>query len=195
MKMILIVCAVSAPLLTLSAQAVDPYWLRMWEQAQRSRPAALSTSARIAPEGEPGRPLVIRGRVVLGDGVTPAPETIVFAYQTDSRGVYHPRGNPHYRLRGWARTDRQGRFEFRTIRPAAYPGGSEPQHVHFTIESRTIRRRWTRDLQFADDPLVSREAKAASVADGVFGAIRPVRTIRGVQFVDFTIRVEERGFF
>jgi protocatechuate 3,4-dioxygenase beta subunit len=35
-------------------------------------------------------------------------------------------------LRGWARTDNDGRFAFESIRPGAYPGGRIPPHFHFT---------------------------------------------------------------
>jgi protocatechuate 3,4-dioxygenase beta subunit len=65
---------------------------------------------------------------------TAAAGAIVFAYHTDRGGLYDdPSKGPHsWRLRGWARTDREGRFTFETIRPGSYPNSNNPPHVHFT---------------------------------------------------------------
>jgi hypothetical protein len=51
------------------------------------RPARLTASARIAPASEPGDPLVIDG-VVRDLANRPVPGVIVYAYQTNARGVY-----------------------------------------------------------------------------------------------------------
>src|SRR5262245_58179178 len=58
----------------------DVEYLEALERAQRDRPRVLSSKGRIAPTGEPGSPFVIHGRVFRGDGRTPAPDMIVFAY-------------------------------------------------------------------------------------------------------------------
>ena len=116
-----------------SALAQDVEFLRALERAQKDRPATLANTARIAPVSEPGDPLVVRGRVVNVDG-TPAANAIVFGYHTDRGGLYDKRENgPHsWRLRGWVRTDADGRFTFETIRPGAYPNADILPHVHFT---------------------------------------------------------------
>jgi protocatechuate 3,4-dioxygenase beta subunit len=116
---------------TLAAQ--DTQYIRAIEQAQAQRPAALSSTGRIAPTSEPGAPLVVRGRLLGIDG-SPAANAIVFAYQTDRGGLYdRPENGPHsWRLRGWVRTDAGGRFTFETIRPGSYPNSNNPPHVHFT---------------------------------------------------------------
>jgi protocatechuate 3,4-dioxygenase beta subunit len=118
---------------TAALAAQDTEYIRAVERAQQARPATLSATARIAPTSEPGSPLVIRGQVLATNG-TPAAEAIVFAYQTDREGLYDRRENgPHsWRLRGWARADRAGRFTFETIRPGSYPNSNNPPHVHFT---------------------------------------------------------------
>ena len=177
---------VAALLVACSAPAqTDPEWLRRWDFAQRSRPASIASTARIAPATEPGTPLVVHGRVVKGDGKTAAPGIVVFAYQTDRTGVYHARGEMMWRLRGWARTDANGRFEFRTIRPGSYPGGGNPAHVHFTIDGPGVPRRWVADdLHFAGDPDLPRSVRGATV------------TTRGrVQHVDHTIVIRDTGRF
>ena len=178
------------------SSAQDPQFVRDWEAAQKHRPRELNSTARIADRQEPGTPLLIRGRVYLSDRVTPASDVVVFAWQTDDRGVYNERGKSGWRLRGWAKTDNDGRFEFRTIRPGQYPGRSMPAHVHFTVDGPDLPRRWTSELQFADDPLVSDREKRESEAAGRFGSVRPVRTGPGeVEVVEINLEASERGLF
>lgn len=117
------------------AAAQDLEYNRAVHEAQRARPAQLTSSERIAPATEPGTPFVLRGQAFAADGRTPLADAIVFAYHTDRDGLYRPRGEPAHtwRLKGWAKTGADGRFEFRTIRPGPYPGGTEPAHVHLTL--------------------------------------------------------------
>ena len=116
---------------TLAAQ--DVQYIRAVERAQQQRPGTLSDAGRIAPEAEPGAPLVVRGQLLNQDG-TPAAGAVVFAYQTDRGGLYDkPENGPHsWRLRGWVKAGADGRFTFRTIRPGSYPNSNNPPHVHFT---------------------------------------------------------------
>ena len=55
--------------------------------AQLARPTRLTSSARIAPEDEPGTALVVHGRAFAADGRTPLRGAIVFAYHTDRSGI------------------------------------------------------------------------------------------------------------
>lgn len=176
---------------------VDPEWLRMWEEAQGQRPGELSSSGRIAPEGEPGVPLVAHGRVVAPDGETPVAGAVVFAYQTDRDGIYFGPDRPGrpWRLQGWAMTDADGRFTLETVRPGAYPGRRVPAHVHLSVETETHGRQWTGELRFADDPLVGESERRRSEAAGELGNVRPVHVEDGVAHVDFTIRLKPAGDF
>lgn len=180
---------------TLGLAAQDREWVRMWESAQKQRPASLGPSGRIAPPTEPGTPMTIHGRVFAADGKTALPGVTVFAYQTDRGGVYNREGATGWRLRGWAKSDGAGRFELQTIRPGPYPANRIASHVHLTIEGSGLPRRWAPELRFLDDPYVRESEKAESRAAGLFGAVRPVTTKGGVQHVDFNIRVEEEGRF
>lgn len=182
-------CAVSS--------AQDREFARAYERAQAAKPATVGPVSRIAPEGEPGLPLVINGRVYQTDGRTPAAGITVFAYQTDRTGVYDAPGNgPHsWRLKGWAVSDAQGRFQFRTIRPASYPNASVPQHVHLHLEGPDLPRRWTTELEFDDDPKMTARAREVSRQAGMFGGVRPVTKRDGVDHVEINLKIENRGTF
>jgi protocatechuate 3,4-dioxygenase beta subunit len=125
-------------------------------------PANLSWRTTIAPPDEPGRRIVVSGRVLKSDGRTPAPGVIIYAYHTNNGGIYARKGGEtgnglrHGRLRGWMRTDSLGRYEFRTIRPGGYPGGTEPAHIHMTVKEPGKEEYWIDSILFDDDPRLTR---------------------------------------
>ena len=174
-----------------SAAAQDTQFIRALETAQQHRPAQVASTARIAPESEPGVPLVIHGRAFGADGTTPLANVIVFAYHTDRTGVYDERAaGPHsWRLKGWAKTGADGRFEFRTIRPGAYPENNQAAHVHFTIFGADGARYHAGELEFEDDKLLPERVRAASRAAGTFGSVRPVRREGATEHVDIALRL------
>ena len=184
--------ALSVPGLASAAQDVE--FLRALERAQRDRPTRLGSHARIAPASEPGTPLIIHGRVFAADGSTPAPDVVVFAYHTDATGRYdRPEAGPHsWRLRGWAKTDGDGRFEFATIRPAPYPSGRAAAHVHLSLEAPTLPRQ-DAGLLFAGDPLISDQERNEATKAGRFGQILTVEETGGVQHVTLELRLTGRG--
>jgi protocatechuate 3,4-dioxygenase beta subunit len=175
----------------------DREWVRAYERAQAAKPANIGAVSRIAAGSEPGSPLVINGRLYKADGRTPAPGITVFAYQTDAAGVYDvPSNGPHsWRVKGWAMTDADGRFQFHTIRPASYPNATVPQHVHLHIEGPGVPRRWTTELEFEDDPKVTMADREESREAGRFGGVRPVTRRDGVDHVEMNLRIENRGLF
>ncbi len=197
-RMFLATTAVAvAPLIrSRAATAQDREFLAALERVQRGRPATLGTTARIAPPGEPGDALVIHGRVVAADGRTVVANAVVFAYHTDRTGLYAPEGSPAHtwRLRGWARTDANGRFEFQTIRPGAYPSRNQAAHVHFTVFTDAGHFHGGA-LEFDDDPLIGADDRQRANASGEFGTIRKVRRAGSVQHVDFNIRLDPRQRF
>ena len=192
----------SAALVTLLITAAplaaqDTEFIRALERAQQARPASLTTAARIAPPSEPGSPLVIHGRAFAADGRTPLAGAVVFAYHTDREGLYDRPGSPahSWRLRGWAKTDAEGAFEFSTIRPGAYPGTRIAQHVHFTLFPAAGERHHAGELHFADDPFVGDRERTQSESAGEFGSVRPVRRQGDVQHVDVRLRLDPRQRF
>jgi protocatechuate 3,4-dioxygenase beta subunit len=182
---------------TAAPAAQDTEFIRALERAQQSRPAAVSTTARIAPPGEPGVPLVVHGRAFAADRTSPLADAVVFAYHTDREGLYDRKGSPahSWRLRGWAKTDAEGRFEFRTIRPGSYPGTRIAQHIHFTVFTPSGERYHAGELHFEDDGFVSESERSASARDGEFGAVRPIRREGDAAHVDFRIALDPRQRF
>lgn len=149
-------------------------------------PAVLDWSGRIAPEGEPGEPLVVEG-TVFGDDGAPAAGTIVYAYHTDARGLYPPGEGPpgsaavlHGRLRGWVRADASGRYRFETMRPAGYPDSDLPQHVHMHVIEPGCCTYYIDDVVFDDDPrLTPRKREELVTGRAGSGLTSPQRDDRG----------------
>lgn len=114
-------------------------------------PESLRASTRIAPEDEPGEALTLQGIVRDAQG-QPASGIIVYAYHTDAKGLYPHAETRHGRLRGWAKTDPNGFYEFKTIRPASYPNSTIPQHIHMHIIEPQKATYYIDDVLFSDDP-------------------------------------------
>lgn len=156
-------------------------------------PDSIPSRARIAPEDEPGEPLTITGTVYDPAG-NPAPGIVVYAYHTDATGEYPPDerysgwARRHGELRGWARTDEDGRYRFETIRPGSYPGGTNPQHVHMHIIEPDCCTYWISSIHFTDDPLVPADREPDPDARGGNGLVTP-RLEDGVWYVERDIHL------
>ncbi|HEX8473319.1 MAG TPA: hypothetical protein VF666_04760 [Pyrinomonadaceae bacterium] len=176
--------------------------------ANNSRAVALSDAPVNSPNStdwkitlvshdEPGLPLIVSGTIYAHDGKTPLEGVRLYVYHTDARGIYSEQPNsgglPNARLKGWMLTDKQGRYEFRTIKPASYPGlASPPAHIHSSASGAGYRERWIDNFLFADDSRLDRETRArygvgnsfASVMeikrsdDGVLRCVRDIRLER-----------------
>ena len=126
---------------------------------QYSAPSDAPARAVMAGADEPGERLVVTGPVL--DGAEPIAGASIFIFQTDAAGRYAPdrSGNDaelEPRLRGLLRTDRQGQYQYETIRPGSYNGNAA--HVHYVVKADGYKARLL-DLWFEDDPiLVARRA-------------------------------------
>ena len=156
----------------------------------------LSSVVRLAPTGEPGEALILSGRVLTADGARSAPGAVIYAHHTDHRGFYS-RGRPttewsrrHGLLRGWARTDAEGRYTFITIKPAPYPGRNLPAHVHFFIGEEGRRPYYIDDVVFAGEYGVTRRYIDAQELRGGSGIVRLARRPDGTWLARRDIRLE-----
>lgn len=142
------------------------------------RPANVPTTARIAPANEPGEPMHLSGRVLDATG-KPVAGMVIYAYHTDAGGIYPSdamlSGTPaerHGRLRGWVRSDADGRYAFDTIRPAPYPGRGIPAHVHLHVIEPGRCTYYIDDVLFDDDSLVDAKTRASTKqARGGYGVV------------------------
>lgn len=118
----------------------------------------------IPPGNENGEPLVIRGKVFQPDGKTPAEGMVLWVYHTDVTGYYNEKDDAsHPRLKGWMKIGADGKYEFRTIRPGAYPQRTTPAHIHAHVYGPGYSERSIEDYWFKDDPRINdTELKNAS---------------------------------
>ena len=175
-------------LLTATALAAQQSAQQMFDAAQKLKPARLTSVERIAPASESGTPFVVKG-VVLDTTGKPAAGAEVFAYHTDKTGLYAaPGAADPWRLKGWAITDAQGRFELRTIRPGPYPNTNIPAHVHLHVTASCCGRQ-EREMVFEDDPLVNKAFHDQHGPDSMFLYGRPIVKADGSQEVSYAIRL------
>ena len=134
-------------------------------------------SATLVPPGEPGEPLIVTGTVYRSDGETPAAGVTLYAYHTDAEGLYsETNDNTRPRLKATLRTDADGRYELRTIKPGPYPGGGIPAHIHYRVSGEGFSEQRF-DLNFDGDPYLSERARKRSAQLGRFGPIRPLEPV------------------
>lgn len=147
-------------------------------------PQNFTWQTTIADSDEPGERLLMRGTIFKADGKTPASGVILYVYHTDNKGKYTPATNQtdarrHGHLRGWIKTDAQGRYEFSTIRPAAYPNRKDPQHIHAIIKESETSLYWIDDFLFDDDPLLTEQTRSRQQNRGGSGIIKLAKNDRG----------------
>ncbi|HEY2131363.1 MAG TPA: dioxygenase [Acetobacteraceae bacterium] len=125
-----------------AAALLGPFW--------RKDAPDFPPRASIARPGTPGLPVSVSGRVTQADGA-PVAGAVVDVWQADPRGMYDNQiaDLEGMNLRGQFHTDGDGRYSFRTVRPAGYPvpthgpvGGLlraqrrspfRPAHIHFPL--------------------------------------------------------------
>jgi protocatechuate 3,4-dioxygenase beta subunit len=164
---------------------------------RRPAPRALSSQTRIAGEDEPGEPLIVYGNVLAPNGQTRAESVTAYAYNTDSAGYYgenHAEYPP--RLYGWMKTDADGRFELRTIRPGSYPGMHVPAHIHFSLWGAGYPLQWVDELRFEGDHYITPAMRSEDANKEPFRTIqRLVRGDDGVLRCSYNIRLQSRSNF
>ena len=113
----------------------------------RDRDSDLTIIGRNGERAE-GQVIHMSCRVLDMDGV-PVPRTDIELWQANTHGRYtHPADvnpapiDPNFEGYAALRSDRDGYFSFKTIKPGAYPAGVDnirPPHIHFLIEGKRTR--------------------------------------------------------
>jgi len=130
------------------------------------------------PEEPQGQRIVVAGRV-LDERGRPVAGALVEVWQANAAGRYwhvkddHPAPlDPNFTGAGRTITDADGRYEFTTIKPGAYPWRNHdnawrPAHIHFSLFGTEFRTRLVTQMYFPDDPMFP--------YDPIFQAIRDER--------------------
>lgn len=134
---------------------------------------SVPSKVKIVSDQEPGEPLIVSGTIYSPDGKQPLPGITLYVYQTDATGRYSTSGgdNRGTRIHGVMRTDAQGRYEFRTIKPGSYPNTRNPAHIHAYVSGPGYPEYWIDEYLFADDPFVKDDAKEKAKDQGTFSPI------------------------
>ena len=128
---------------------------------------------------EKGQKLLLTGTVFKLDGKTPAPNVIVYYWQTDNNGYYSPKTGMdekairHGHIRGWVKTDENGKYSIYTIKPAPYPNENIPAHIHTSIKEPNIDNEYYIDeFVFDDDKLLTGDKRKVLENRGGSGILR-----------------------
>ena len=145
-------------------------------------PNQMNSRTRIAAKSEPGVPMIVVGKA-LNSQEQPQSGIIIYAYQTNAKGIY-PESSAvrdfetrrQGTLRAWVRTDAAGRYAFDTIRPGSYPADDIPEHIHFHVIEPGCSTYYIDDIMFTDDPkLTPKQIKRIAKNRGGNGISTPLR--------------------
>src|SRR5688572_24522359 len=127
--------------------------------------------------GEPiGERMYVTGRVLDENG-RPIPEALIEIWQANAAGRYrHATDNhdapldPNFTGCGRVLTDADGRYQFKTIKPGAYPWRNHynawrPAHIHLSVFGRSFMQRLVTQFYFPGDPLLTYDPMYMSVPD------------------------------
>ena len=120
---------------------------------------------RLCGEHTPGQHVVIRGRVVDGDG-EPVPDALVEIWQADGAGVYAATAEAGFRGCGRAAVDADGGFLFETVKPGAVEGSAP--HINVALFARGLLVHLFTRIYFEDE-------EEANRADGVLALVPAAR--------------------
>jgi len=127
--------------------------------------------------GEPlGERIIITGRVSDADG-RPVRNTLIEVWQANAAGRYrHDNDNhnapldPNFGGCGRVFSNDEGRYQFTTVRPGAYPWKNHPNawrpsHIHFSLFGPAFLTRLVTQMYFPGDPLLAFDPIFNSVPD------------------------------
>lgn len=110
----------------------------------------------LVQEETSGERIVISGRVFDGNG-DPIEDAMVEIWQADANGIFnhpadplHDQADPHFRGAGRAETRKQGRYEFRTIKPGSRDG--QAPYINAYVFARGMLIHAMTRIYFSDEP-------------------------------------------
>ena len=141
-----------------------------------------------------GQKLILTGTVFQLGGELPAQNIIIYYWQTDTNGYYAPKpgmdekAKRHGYIRGWVKTDANGKYTIKTIRPAPYPNDVLPAHIHLAVKEPDIENDYyTDEINFDDDKLlIPYKKKHPSENRGGSGIVR-ILSKDGLQIAEHDI--------
>ena len=160
-----LVCLLANPI---GAGQTDPALLGPFWRKNAPRCRAGETIAR---SDTPGDPVFVTGRVLDAEG-RPVPGAMVDVWQASPVGLYENQDpeQADFNLRGVFEADGDGRYAFRTVKPAGYPVPTDgpvgklleatarhpyrPAHIHFMVTHPGYRT-LTTQVFAADDPYLN----------------------------------------
>jgi len=126
-----------------------------------------------------GQKLLVTGTIYKLDGKTPASNVILYYYHTDINGVYADKRGldrrvvKHGYIRGWVKSDANGKYAIYTVRPAPYPNTDFEAHIHPTIKEPEIDKEYYIDeFVFDDDTLLTGAKRKRLENRGGSGVLR-----------------------
>ena len=103
--------------------------------------------------------------------------TLIEIWQANAAGRYHHAVDqhnapldPNFFGKGQLLTDDEGRYQFKTIKPGAYPWRNHPNawrpaHIHFSLFGPAISTRLVTQMYFPGDPLFAYDPILESIPD------------------------------
>jgi len=148
-------------------------------QSKPNETDKVSSSIRLVSPDEPGERLIVAGTIYGADSKMPLAGIKLYVYHTDAKGIYSTQdtgaSNRNPRLKGTLITDRDGRYEFRTIKPASYPGSSIPAHIHASASGAGYKEQGIHEFWFEDDPYLTAGVRARFAGQNSFSPIMPIK--------------------
>lgn len=137
--------------------------------------------------------LILTGKVYHLDGRTTASDVIIYYWHTDERGLYVSKSTTpeeareHGYLRGWVKSDKNGNYSIKTLRPAHYPDEDMAAHIHLSIKEPGSKKEYFADLYFDDDLKYLRHKKKYGKIDRAGTELLRVLLHNGVQIAEHNI--------
>jgi len=117
----------------------------------------------LIPAGSTGKVLQLSGTVYHHDGRTRLSNVLIEVWHCDESAKYD-NVSDNYLYRGAIKTNKTGKYYFKTVIPVSYKDGDDwrPAHIHMRISSAKHQDLITQ-IYFKGDPHIAKDAAASSL--------------------------------